>query len=367
MKVAGSSSNEGDESSATARGPTTSAALFAKDPSLPSEQWLGSNCNVTCKWMTMMMIMTTESRSRSSTTSRRASAHNRKNMAMNFAAPFVLVNLICWSMATASAASVAASASSSFLNEPTNANLPSASMAAAQLPLKTDTLSVQEEEEKKALGSSSSGGAKNMPEMSATDMDYYYHIQKDEHSSNKWPPAKRNLVAMNQQRDPQPQQQPPQTDFQDHFYLNQKFKEKDVPVPFTLSNFKRQQQQPSSYQGQYGQQQQQSPARGRSSWSSSPPSGGSGGNGGQDSSSFTREIAIKQGRVKGIVRTMHHDSGLRDVDQFLGLPYAESPVGNKRFMPPGKTFLLPLLLCVFVCLYLGFIPSPPPLHLPASI
>lgn len=49
----------------------------------------------------------------------------------------------------------------------------------------------------------------------------------------------------------------------------------------------------------------------------------------------TREVALKQGRLKGLVRAMHPMSGLRNVDQFLGIPYAEAPVGHLRFMPPG--------------------------------
>ncbi|XP_055904543.1 uncharacterized protein LOC129940280 [Eupeodes corollae] len=50
---------------------------------------------------------------------------------------------------------------------------------------------------------------------------------------------------------------------------------------------------------------------------------------------YTKEIMLKQGRLKGIVRSMHPQTGLRDVDQYLGLPYAEAPVGSRRFMPPG--------------------------------
>ncbi|XP_046803920.1 uncharacterized protein LOC111675505 [Lucilia cuprina] len=50
---------------------------------------------------------------------------------------------------------------------------------------------------------------------------------------------------------------------------------------------------------------------------------------------YTREIFIKQGRLMGIKRNFQPSSGLRAVDQYLGLPYAEAPVGSRRFMPPG--------------------------------
>ncbi|GAB0094904.1 Carboxylic ester hydrolase [Sergentomyia squamirostris] len=50
---------------------------------------------------------------------------------------------------------------------------------------------------------------------------------------------------------------------------------------------------------------------------------------------LTRQIVIKQGTLRGVVRFMHPQSGLRDVDQFLGIPYAEPPINSKRFMPPG--------------------------------
>ncbi|XP_011295269.2 uncharacterized protein LOC101895461 [Musca domestica] len=50
---------------------------------------------------------------------------------------------------------------------------------------------------------------------------------------------------------------------------------------------------------------------------------------------YTREITIKQGRLMGIRRNFHPSAGIRDVDQYLGIPYAEAPVGSRRFMPPG--------------------------------
>ncbi|XP_054091848.1 uncharacterized protein LOC105219933 isoform X2 [Zeugodacus cucurbitae] len=50
---------------------------------------------------------------------------------------------------------------------------------------------------------------------------------------------------------------------------------------------------------------------------------------------YTKEIRMKQGRLMGITRHFHPSTGLRDVDQYLGLPYAEAPVGSRRFMPPG--------------------------------
>ncbi|XP_069965507.1 uncharacterized protein Nlg1 isoform X2 [Bactrocera oleae] len=50
---------------------------------------------------------------------------------------------------------------------------------------------------------------------------------------------------------------------------------------------------------------------------------------------YTKEIRMKQGRLMGITRHFHPSTGLRDVDEYLGLPYAEAPVGSRRFMPPG--------------------------------
>jgi hypothetical protein len=50
----------------------------------------------------------------------------------------------------------------------------------------------------------------------------------------------------------------------------------------------------------------------------------------------TREVQVKQGKLTGIVREMPAQSRLRNVDQFLGVPYAEAPVGSRRFMPPSS-------------------------------
>ena len=51
---------------------------------------------------------------------------------------------------------------------------------------------------------------------------------------------------------------------------------------------------------------------------------------------MTREVHVKQGRLTGIVREMHSQSRLKNVDQFLGIPFAEAPVDSRRFMPPSS-------------------------------
>ncbi|KAH8420801.1 hypothetical protein KR222_005399 [Zaprionus bogoriensis] len=54
-----------------------------------------------------------------------------------------------------------------------------------------------------------------------------------------------------------------------------------------------------------------------------------------DKLQYTKEIQIKQGRLMGITRRFQVTSKLREVDQYLGIPYAEAPTGSRRFMPPG--------------------------------
>lgn len=55
-----------------------------------------------------------------------------------------------------------------------------------------------------------------------------------------------------------------------------------------------------------------------------------------DKLQYTKEIQIKQGRLMGITRRFQVTSGLGEVDQYLGIPYAEAPIGSRRFMPPGE-------------------------------
>lgn len=50
---------------------------------------------------------------------------------------------------------------------------------------------------------------------------------------------------------------------------------------------------------------------------------------------LTKEVLLKQGHLKGVIRPMHPHTGLRNVNQYLGIPYAAAPIGNGRFMPPG--------------------------------
>ncbi|XP_017755028.1 PREDICTED: neuroligin-1-like, partial [Eufriesea mexicana] len=48
----------------------------------------------------------------------------------------------------------------------------------------------------------------------------------------------------------------------------------------------------------------------------------------------TREVRVKQGRLRGFVVQPRTNHDLQPVDVFLGVPYAEPPVGSLRFSPP---------------------------------
>ncbi|XP_076287681.1 uncharacterized protein LOC143212608 isoform X2 [Lasioglossum baleicum] len=48
----------------------------------------------------------------------------------------------------------------------------------------------------------------------------------------------------------------------------------------------------------------------------------------------TREVKVKQGLLRGMVVQPRSNHDLQPVDVFLGVPYAESPVGSLRFSPP---------------------------------
>lgn len=51
---------------------------------------------------------------------------------------------------------------------------------------------------------------------------------------------------------------------------------------------------------------------------------------------YTREVQIKQGKVKGLIVEPRWNHALAGVEQYLGLPYAAPPIGEMRFMPPGS-------------------------------
>ena len=68
--------------------------------------------------------------------------------------------------------------------------------------------------------------------------------------------------------------------------------------------------------------------------------GGGGGGGGVGKFSktgeiLTREIKIKQGKLRGLVKEFKNKK-LKNVETFLGIPYAAPPVKSLRFMPPGS-------------------------------
>ncbi|KAL0109256.1 hypothetical protein PUN28_014385 [Cardiocondyla obscurior] len=49
---------------------------------------------------------------------------------------------------------------------------------------------------------------------------------------------------------------------------------------------------------------------------------------------ITREIRVKEGRLRGMVVQPRTNHNLQLVDVFLGVPYAEPPLGSFRFSPP---------------------------------
>ncbi|KYM77532.1 Neuroligin-1 [Atta colombica] len=49
---------------------------------------------------------------------------------------------------------------------------------------------------------------------------------------------------------------------------------------------------------------------------------------------ITREVRVKEGRLRGMVIQPRTNYNLQLVDVFLGVPYAEPPVGSFRFSPP---------------------------------
>ncbi|XP_067014007.2 uncharacterized protein [Anabrus simplex] len=50
----------------------------------------------------------------------------------------------------------------------------------------------------------------------------------------------------------------------------------------------------------------------------------------------TREIRIKQGRLRGFVYEPSTNRHMQKVEVYLGLPYAAPPTGSQRLMPPGS-------------------------------
>uniref|UniRef100_A0A8D8QBR1 Neuroligin-4, Y-linked n=3 Tax=Cacopsylla melanoneura TaxID=428564 RepID=A0A8D8QBR1_9HEMI len=53
-----------------------------------------------------------------------------------------------------------------------------------------------------------------------------------------------------------------------------------------------------------------------------------------NSKEYTRIIQLKQGRLRGVVRSPVHNGNLNNIHMYLGIPYAAPPVGPLRFMAP---------------------------------
>ncbi|KAI5713871.1 hypothetical protein M8J76_006916 [Diaphorina citri] len=52
------------------------------------------------------------------------------------------------------------------------------------------------------------------------------------------------------------------------------------------------------------------------------------------SKEYTNIIELKQGRLRGVVRSPVHNGNLNNIHMYLGIPYAAPPVGQLRFMAP---------------------------------
>lgn len=52
-----------------------------------------------------------------------------------------------------------------------------------------------------------------------------------------------------------------------------------------------------------------------------------------DTSSLTRIVQTRFGKIQGIIRTVGPNKYLKPVEMFLGVPYATPPIGSNRFSP----------------------------------
>lgn len=63
-----------------------------------------------------------------------------------------------------------------------------------------------------------------------------------------------------------------------------------------------------------------------------------------NSKEYTRIIQLKQGRLRGVVRSPVHNGNLNNIHMYLGIPYAAPPVGQLRFMAPQSPQAWPGLM-----------------------